>query len=283
MNVKEALRHFAASAMPHPGALRWTLDQWSHASPELLSRLRAFSACRNRSRAAGLEASAILHLCGEKGEVGAYAPLCQLIAVDPAIDEWLGDGVTETLPGILVKVFDADVTALQQAIESPAGCEFARSSAMAALGYLVRAENVMSDRDMETYLRRIRSEMKPRRVSVIWMTWAETAANLGFVSLRDEVELLIRGGLISGGEFKVEDFDRQIEIVRRDASGLAGFESDFIRPLEDAMSALETLSAFDDGDSSPEVDLTSEEPRVIDLAAFPPAMRALRQAHRTRH
>ena len=48
-----------------------------------------------------LETLYIVHLCGERGETRAYAPLCRMIANDRSIGESLGDAVTETLPGIL--------------------------------------------------------------------------------------------------------------------------------------------------------------------------------------
>ena len=250
MSVNEALRQLAAGgAFPLDG-LQWTLDHWNRASPRLLRRLGDFAARRDRSGAAGLEAFYIVHLCGEKGDTGAYAPLCRMIAEDPAIDEWLGDGVTETLPGILIKVFAGDVSALQRAIESAAGYEFARASALAALGYLVRSRRVMTDADMAGYLRRIRDDFTPYGASVIWAAWAATAANLGFAQLRGDVESLIREGLLSTEVFDLDCFDRQVELALSDASGLAGFESDYVGPLDDAISTLEKLSGLGDYDYS---------------------------------
>src|SRR5271157_6084085 len=104
MSMNEALRQFAVCETLPQTALQWAVNHWVRASPPLLTRLRAFAAGRGRSGTAGFEAFYILHLCGQKGETGAYAPLCRLIAEDPTIGEWLGDAVTETLPGIVIKV-----------------------------------------------------------------------------------------------------------------------------------------------------------------------------------
>ena len=246
MSVNGALRQFSAGGTLPLDGLQWTLDHWDRASPRLLKRLGDFAAGRNRSGAAEHESFYIVHLCGEKGDTRAYAPLCRMIAEDPAIDEWLGDGVTETLPGILIKVFAGDVSLLQRAIESAAGNEFARASGLAALGYLVRARRVMTDAEMAEYLLRIRDALRPEGFSIIWAAWAATAANLGFAELRGDVEVLIRDGLVSTEVFSLDCFDLQIELARSDATGLAGFESDLVGPLDDAIFALEKMSGLGD-------------------------------------
>jgi hypothetical protein len=228
-------------------AMRWALDNWSEAAPRLLSRLSAFEEQGSRFDAGGLEAFYITHLCGERRETRAHAPLCRMIASRPDIGEWLGDAVTETLPGILIGTFDGDAKLLKLAIEAPVGYDFARASALAALGYLARANDVVGDDDMRDYLRRIRIGMQPRGCSIVWMAWAATAANLGYLDLRRDVERLIANEFIPGREFNVETFDRQVALARRDRAGLAGFETDLVSPLRDAIGALEYLSALSDG------------------------------------
>lgn len=248
MDVDEALRQLADGTGLPRTAMRWALDNWGESSPRLLSRFAAF-ATRSRSfDAGGSEAFYAAHLFGEQEERGAYAPLCRMIAFDRNIDDWLGDAVTETLPGILISVFGGEPDLLKRAIESPVGYEFARASALAALGYLVRSRRLIGDDGMHDYLRRLRLDMQPRRCSIVWLAWAETVANLGYASLRADVERLIAIGFIPGAEFDLEAFDRQVALARGDVAGLAGFESDFIRPLDDAVAALERLSAVSDRD-----------------------------------
>lgn len=249
MDGVRALRQLAAGCAMPRAAMQWALDNWSEASPRLLARLSDFEAQGGRRLfdSGGLEASYIVHLCGERGETRAYAPLCRMIANDRNIGEWLGDAVTETLPGILIRIFDGDVEPLKTAIEAPAGYEFARASALAALGYLVRARGVAGDDDMRDYLRRIRKGTQPRRSSIVWLAWAATAANLGYLDLRRDVERLIAKQFLPGSEFDRDAFDRQAALARSDPAGLAGFENDVVSPMQGAIAALEYLSALDDG------------------------------------
>jgi len=280
MNVDEALRQFAEEEKFPRAAMTWALENWEAASPRFVSRLRAFAAGGDRSISAKDEAFCIVHLCGQKGETRAYEPTCRLIADDPNIEEWLGDGVTETLPGILIKVFDGDVEPLQRALEAPRGNEFARSAALAALGYLVRAQGVLSDEDMRLYLRRLRLDAAPREESEFWVTWAMTAADLGYGDLRIDVAMLMKDGLIDECDFDLDAFDRRVELVRDDPAGLAGFHGAGVLPLDDAVEVLDAWSSFseDDFDRGENVFDSDMDSEFEDIAA--PYVNPLRQIGR---
>jgi hypothetical protein len=94
MNVDEALRQLGLEEEFPKAAMQWALTHWEEASPRFISRLRAHAA--GGVAIEGDEMFFIVHLCGEKGDARAYEPLCRLIATDPDIEDWLGDGTTET-------------------------------------------------------------------------------------------------------------------------------------------------------------------------------------------
>jgi len=228
-------------ANPPRQVLSWASANWDDASTRLIGRLGEFAAGR-REAVSGAEAFYVAHLCGEKRETRAYPILCRLVGEDRRIADWLDDAVTETLPGILINVFDGDTAPLRRAIESATGDDFARASALAALGYLVRAKGAMSDADMRLYLRRIRRDAAPRRESVFWMSWAATVANLGYDDMGAEVAELRSEGFIPEGDFDRRAFESRVALARSDASGLKGFADDFVAPLNDAASALLLLA-----------------------------------------
>ena len=221
--------------------LSWASGNWDDVSSRLIRRLGEFAAGR-REALSGAEAFYIVHFCGERAETRVYPILCKLIGEDRRISDWLDDAVTETLPGILIRVFNGDSEPLRRAIESAKGDEFARASALAALGYLVRARGAMTDEDMRAFLARLRQEAAPRCELVVWMTWATTVANLGYSDMRAEVEALNRDGLFPEGDFTREEFDHRVARAQSDPSGLVGFRSDLIAPLEDASAAILSLT-----------------------------------------
>ncbi|RBP06514.1 uncharacterized protein DUF1186 [Roseiarcus fermentans] len=246
MNVDEALRQFGASEAIPREAMVWALANWETASPRFIARLRAFASGRDRSQAADGQAFYLAHLCGQMRETRAYAPLCRLIADDPDLEIWLGDAIGETLPGILINVSDGDTEPLLAAIES-AGDEAARGAALMALGYLARSQGVLDDVAMRDTLRRLRREAGPREPSIFWVSWAGTAAALGYDDLKMEVAILAKEGLIEVRDFGLVDFEEIATLARGDAAGLAGFDDIGVRPLDDAIATLEAWAFGDDG------------------------------------
>jgi uncharacterized protein len=244
MNVDEALRQFADAEQLPREALQWSLDHWDEAAPRFISKLRAYAA-----GAAGSDANRdvffyIIHLCGEKRDARGYTPLCELIAADKTFDNWFGDAVTETLPGILINVCDGDLEPLKRAIEAPAADEFARSAALSALAYLVRAKNFLTDDEMRDYLLRLNKEMRPRGPSFVWFTWAFTVAQLGYETLRAEAARLFSKRWIDESIAGLEHFHADLQLARGDADGLAAFHQARIQPFG---STIEAFSQWEFG------------------------------------
>jgi hypothetical protein len=245
MNVDEALRQFGAAEEMPRAAAQWALDNWEAAGPRFIARLRAFAASpAARAEIAEDEILFIVHLCGDKRDVRAYAPLCRLIGESEEAIEFLGDAVTETLGGILINVCDGDPRPLMGAIESEGGDEFARVAALKALGRLTRERAILSDEEMRAYLARLRREMRPRDESYLWQCWAETVANLGYDDMRSEVASLHADGWVDPAEFGLDRFDRQVELARNDPAGLGGFEADGVTPFANV---IETLASWSYG------------------------------------
>ena len=248
MNVDEALRRFAQDEGFPREAMAWALDNWATASPRFISKLRRYAAGAERTEDADDEIFCIVHLCGQMRETRAYEPLCRLIGSDPDIEIVLGDATTETVPGILVNVFDGDVAPLIAAIESPAGDEYARSGALSALGYLVRSRGALDDEAMRAFLRRLRREALPREAPGFWYGWAETAAALGYEDLKLELALLNKEELLDVTDFDFDEFGRVAALARGDPAGLAGFHDRKIVPFDDAIGTLESWGRGDEDD-----------------------------------
>ncbi len=274
MNVDEAWRAMSeADELPRE-ALQWSLDHWSEASPRYLAKLRAAAKGASLSEA-DLEALFyVVHLFGEKRDTRAYVPLCNVIAEDESLAIWLGDAVTETLGGVLINVFDGDVEPLKRAIESPDADEFARSAALNALAYLVRAETVISDDEMRAYLRRLVQEMQPREPSEIWTAWAFTIARLGYEPMRAEVARVFSKRWIEETSAELLDFYAELQASRRDPDGLAGFRRPGLGPFGSTIETLETWETSDDDfdveAANPELDAEPDsfDPGIADEAPY---------------
>jgi hypothetical protein len=252
MNVDEALRQFANPEEFPRAALQWALDHWEEAGSRFVARLRAFAASpAARDEIAEDEIFFIVHLCGEKRDPRAYAPLCRLIGESEEATAFLGDAEAETLGGILINLCDDDPLPLMGAIESENGAEFSRAAALESLGWLTRARGLVGDDEMRAYLGRLRRAMKPRGESYLWQVWAQTAANLGYDDLRADAARLHAEGWVDPREFGLGHFDQQVKLARSTAGGLAGFEADGVIPLEPI---IETLASWSYGESGASAD-----------------------------
>ncbi len=241
MNVDEALRLFAENEAFPREAMAWALAHWDEVSARFIARLRAFAA-GGGDAATEDQVFCIVHLCAQARDDRAYEPLCRMIAADPDIERWLGDAVTETLPGILINTFDSDLEPLTRAIESSKADEAARGSALAALGYLVRSKGAMGEEAMRAYLRHLRRDARPRQAEGLWFCWGQTAAALGFEDLKQELVLLHKEGVLEPRALGLDDFDALAAVAREHPTGLAGFGKCQVGPLDDAVGKLESWS-----------------------------------------
>ena len=246
MNVDEALRQFAESDGLPRQAMAWALENWQAASPRFMARLRAYAGGGDRTEAAERQVFYIVHLSGQMREPRAYEPLCRLIADDPDLEDCLGDAVTETLPGVLINVFDGDPAPLLGAIEATGAYEAARGSALSALGYLVRTKRALDDDTMRALLRRWRRDAEPRDILSFWFAWAGTAAALGYEDLKMDLAVLNKEGIIGAREFGLEDFEEILKFDARRSGGARRVRRSGRAPLDDAIARLE-IWGYGDG------------------------------------
>jgi hypothetical protein len=76
MDVETVIRTLASAGHDLPQeAMRWVLDHWDGAAPDLLEVLERYADGTDRSEEAVGAAFFILHLAAEKRETRAFAPL----------------------------------------------------------------------------------------------------------------------------------------------------------------------------------------------------------------
>ena len=152
MTVDDVIRDFETTGNTLPReSMQWALDHWGEAVPSLIESLERYAGGAERSERSRAALFFIIHLLGEKAEARAFAPLCQLLRDQEAAEDVLGDAISETLPQILISTFDGHLSALRELIEDPAADEWARNSALDAMGYLTRTGRI-PDEEMRDYL-----------------------------------------------------------------------------------------------------------------------------------
>src|SRR4051812_25440936 len=172
MDVETAIRTLASAGHNLPReAMRWALDHWDGAAPDLLGVLERFADGADRSEEAAGAVFFILHLAAERRETRAFAPLCRLLRDAEALDQVLGDGVTTTLSRILISTYDGDLDALEGVIEAEGADEYARAGALEVLAYLAATGRIARE-EAEAYLLHLYDALRPQHESFVWSGWA---------------------------------------------------------------------------------------------------------------
>ncbi len=266
MTIDDVIRDFADADGTLPrAAMQWALDNWEVAGPRFIELVDRYPREIDRSTAMEDALFFAIHLLGEKRETRAFGALCRLLHEGEASEVILGDAITESLRDILISTYDGNAEPLKQVIESTTAEEFARASALEAMGYITRI-GLIADDEMRAYLMHLRSDMRPRGESFIWTAWALTAANLGYGDYAGEVETLLGRGFISSMDIGIDDFHAQLRRATEDPKGLAGFEHDHVRPFTDTIGTLSSWYGFSEQRKRDEVRRALRE----EMEAWPP-------------
>jgi hypothetical protein len=263
MNVDDVIHDFAVAGRTLPKAsMQWALDNWDVAPPRFHELLERYADGLDRSKEKADALFFVIHLIGEKRAASVFPALCRLCS-DRPVRESFGDGVTETLQGILISAYDGEAGHLQRVIESSAD-EFVRAAALEAMGYL-SAHGAIDQGVMRDYLLKLYDEMEPREESFVWSAWALTVANLGYEDFSEKVGELFRRGFVAQWDMNRSDFDRQLRLTLADPEREAGFKADRIAPFEDAIGVLSTWYAFSEERRS------TEAQRLVEKAGTRPS------------
>jgi uncharacterized protein len=255
MDADEIIDAFASAGKELPvAAMLWCRDEWDTVAPALLGVLARYEDGSDRSDTAGDALFFILHMMGDRGETRAFAPLCRLAHDREAIEAVLGDGITESLSGILIRIYDGDPGHLTALVEDPGADEYVRAEALEAMGFLAAAGRIAMD-EIAAWLRRLHDSVLPQEEAYLWHWWAFVVVLLRLEPMGALIDDAFARGLMPL-EICDEDGFRDIRAeALGDADPLASFRREGIEPFEDAIGRLSHWSSFsDDGDLDDEPD-----------------------------
>jgi hypothetical protein len=224
-------------------AMRRSLENWEEAAPPLLAALEAYADGQDRSEHAASAMFFILHLMGQARERRAFPAICRLTQDYKALEDALGDGISVTLPGILIGTFDGKLERLKELIENEDVDEIVRADGFDALTYLTVTGAVPLETTV-AYLSDLYSTMQPQEMSFAWYGWQKSIALLGLEDLQPLVAAAFERGLIDP---KVTDFGhflQDLSLARASQDVLALLADQHIAPLEDAIAELSKWHAF---------------------------------------
>ena len=177
----------------------------------------------------------LVHLIASWRERRGYALLCRMLRADPArLEAALGDAITETIPRLVVTLFDGVFAPIREVIEADEADEIARSSLVEAIGALVEIGK-LPRADAVAYLAELPSRASLPAAHPAWMHWALVIADLKASELRGAVDDAFARRLIPADTLKRADFLRELERARPETNVYAEpFSEDVVAELAEA-------------------------------------------------
>ena len=254
-------------------ALEQAVDRWSEIGPALIATLEAASDETDQSDRTNAILFFGIYLMAQVRETRAFRPLCTVAADGERIFRLIGDGVTEDLALILMRIYDGDPAPLRMLIEAVDADEYARSAALDALAWLT-ATGRLDREGTARYLRDLYMTLQPQDESYVWVGWQRAIAHLGFDELVSLVEKAFDRGWIDRGELSPRDFHDTLRALRQVAEPTEVFDTHIRegRRLDNTVRHLTGWAAFRREENRPR--------RVVMPATAPASDKPIRQPNR---
>jgi hypothetical protein len=283
MNVDELWRGLGKSQELPVAAIQSSLEHWDTVSARYLAKLRALASGAKLSDSDRDALFFVIHMCAEKKDARAYTPLCEILVREGEVEDWLGDGHAQTLPGVLISLYDGDPEPLKRVAQAESAHELSRVGALSALAYVVRTRAAMTDDEMRAYLHEFGAKHVHGELIDLGEAWAVMIAALGYETLKADVARAMSKGYIEADFYDIKEFHADLQLARSSSEGLAVFEDAGLGPFE---STLETLAEWEWGeDTDFEMgeygeELDNEEALGADIATSDPVVNPFRDVGR---
>ncbi len=126
-----------------------------------------------------------IHVLGAAGWTGLYRPLLRLVA-RPDCEDRLGDATTESLPGLMLGIFDGDPAPLFAAIEDSSVDGAVRWSLLSALAKLTNEARIPRAQTV-ALLDRFDRERLATSDDLVWSGWQDAVLWLGLTDWKERV------------------------------------------------------------------------------------------------
>jgi uncharacterized protein len=179
-----------------------------------------------------------VHVLAATRQTTLWQPLLHLLRRDRVeLDRSLGQALTETLPSVLLSVFDGDVAPLLAAIKDRATEEYARWGLLGVLARLT-FDGAHPRAATRALLKRFEAEGWAERGNAAWEGWQDAVQLLGFTELAPRVRATWADGRNPQSEADQQDWE---ELLAAGPADARRFADDRLCLIEDAVAILQRL------------------------------------------
>jgi uncharacterized protein len=129
-----------------------------------------------------------VHILGQGRDILAFKPLIQLLRLpDETLDDLFGDALSESLPRVVVNIFDGNDVPLFDLLADRSVSRFVRWDMFRVLAFLTFESQIAKEKT-EAFLLRFETESLADEDDEAWGGWQETITLLGLRTLVEHVE-----------------------------------------------------------------------------------------------
>jgi hypothetical protein len=213
MTITEILKELETCTGSFPrAAMEAAIAQREEITPELLRVIEAVAAdpAVYAARNDYMLPLFALHLLAQFRETRAYEPIVKMVGgPDEAVDDLLGETITDGLNRIFASVYNGNPVPLQSLVENEAVNEFVRGSALEAMVGLVRINQLTRD-EVAGYFRSLFHGKLPRDYSFAWNSLVDSVAQLPAPELLEDVRQAFADNLVDTSVASLADLERDL-------------------------------------------------------------------------
>src|SRR5262245_43780420 len=253
MNFAEIVDQFATSRRVPAAAIRAAVSDPAAFVPKAVEVLERCAAGGMLSDAEENAIILLVHVLGEIGDRRAFDPLIGLLlALDRDTAEGLlGDTLTETVPGILMRLGGDNFAPIEEGCVNSDIYEFSRAAMLSAWTYFVLEGQIERDTAL-AFLSAFPERAKKAGFGKDdhgWYEWIETVANLNFRELLPVVEAILAEGYLGPDKLgftaiRIEDIHSMLDDAGTTQDRDAWMKRNRYEPFVDALGELSTWYCY---------------------------------------
>ncbi len=186
-----------------------------------------------------------LHIVGGARDSLAFPTLLRFLQCETEHVEWLlGDAAAETLPSIVIGVFDGNADALFEAIFNTATEGEVRAALLGAATFLTW-EGRIDRAKMTAFLERFAATETTWDDAVAWCDWSDAIALLGLRHLEPLVSQAESDERLEKGLFDRDDFEELLARAEQTPDDKSRFDESSLGYIDDVVAALQLFPNSD--------------------------------------
>jgi hypothetical protein len=225
-------------------AIREAGERRAEMVPLFLQAIETFLADPHLEAPGGDGVFMMTHMLGSWHEKSAYRTIVRLLSDDPdRLDAVFGDALTESVPGVVLNIFDGDPGPLYALIENPDVDHIVRSDMIGVLATLV-ARGALARDGFVAWLRQAFTSLQPQGESYVWLGWQSAIALLGLGDLSALVRQVFDREWIDRTIMEFDDFASDLLQGSSDAAEGRNIDQRGVRPFGDTIETFSTWYGF---------------------------------------